>query len=206
MSQCQVFDQELEPLQIETVQKETIHPRKSYKMNSSCADILLFSAYKWNIARPSLVPDVRLAFLFLVYDVPDRPSRAKMFSTALPAISSGLMYSCVGVTSIRTTLSDTLVPNSWTTSVYSINSSRSRSCFSRYLITWVYILHQRVSWLAWISHTISGRPTVIGSLVLNLWSSKQWRRSWRPILHAMYCGSEFGRDCNYTPPSQLNPT
>ncbi len=45
-SQCQVFDQELEPLQIETVQKETIHPRKSYKMNSSCADILLFSAYK----------------------------------------------------------------------------------------------------------------------------------------------------------------
>ena len=44
--QCQVFDQELEALQIETVQKETIHPRKSYKMNSSCADILLFSAYK----------------------------------------------------------------------------------------------------------------------------------------------------------------
>jgi len=46
ITQCQVFDQELEPLQIETVQKETIHPRKSYKMNSSCADILLFSAYK----------------------------------------------------------------------------------------------------------------------------------------------------------------
>ncbi|KAK7048243.1 NUC071 domain-containing protein [Favolaschia claudopus] len=52
-----IFDQELEPLQIETVQKETIHPRKSYKMNSSCADILLFSAYKWNISRPSLVSD-----------------------------------------------------------------------------------------------------------------------------------------------------
>jgi len=46
LQQCQVFDQELEPLQIETVQKETIHPRKSYKMNSSCADILLFSSYK----------------------------------------------------------------------------------------------------------------------------------------------------------------
>lgn len=46
VEKCQVFDQELEPLQIETVQKETIHPRKSYKMNSSCADILLFSAYK----------------------------------------------------------------------------------------------------------------------------------------------------------------
>ena len=46
LCQCQVYDQELEPLQIETVQKETIHTRKSYKMNSSCADILLFSAYK----------------------------------------------------------------------------------------------------------------------------------------------------------------
>lgn len=78
MDLCQVFDQELEALQIETVQKETIHPRKSYKMNSyvdlahtlnhvlinparSCADILLFSAYKWNIARPSLVTDVRIS-------------------------------------------------------------------------------------------------------------------------------------------------
>ncbi len=79
--QCQVFDQELEALQIETVQKETIHPRKSYKMNSSCADILLFSAYKvscrqlvgisgsnlpcsqWNITRPSLVTDVCLMHL-----------------------------------------------------------------------------------------------------------------------------------------------
>jgi pre-mRNA-processing factor 8 len=53
----QVFDQELDALGIETVQKETIHPRKSYKMNSSCADILLFAAYKWNVARPSLLAD-----------------------------------------------------------------------------------------------------------------------------------------------------
>jgi pre-mRNA-processing factor 8 len=68
MDLCQVFDQEFEPLQIETVQKETIHPRKSYKMNSSCADILLFSAYRWNlnISRPSLVTDV--GHLTLVYD------------------------------------------------------------------------------------------------------------------------------------------
>ena len=42
---------------IETVQKETIHPRKSYKMNSSCADILLFASYKWNVSRPSLLAD-----------------------------------------------------------------------------------------------------------------------------------------------------
>ncbi|CAK9297987.1 unnamed protein product [Gordionus sp. m RMFG-2023] len=57
MDLCQVFDQELDALEIETVQKETIHPRKSYKMNSSCADILLFAAYKWNISRPSLLGD-----------------------------------------------------------------------------------------------------------------------------------------------------
>jgi len=52
-----VFDQELDALEIETVQKETIHPRKSYKMNSSCADILLFAQYKWHISRPSLLAD-----------------------------------------------------------------------------------------------------------------------------------------------------
>ena len=52
-----MFDQELDALEIETVQKETIHPRKSYKMNSSCADILLFSAYKWNVSKPSLLAD-----------------------------------------------------------------------------------------------------------------------------------------------------
>lgn len=54
-----MFDQELDALEIETVQKETIHPRKSYKMNSSCADILLFSAYKWNVSRPSLLADTK---------------------------------------------------------------------------------------------------------------------------------------------------
>jgi len=31
-----VLDQKLDQLEIETVQKETIHPRKSYKMNTSC--------------------------------------------------------------------------------------------------------------------------------------------------------------------------
>ena len=57
MDLCQVLDQELDALEIETVQKETIHPRKSYKMNSSCADILLFAAYKWQICKPSLLTD-----------------------------------------------------------------------------------------------------------------------------------------------------
>lgn len=59
MDLCQVFDQELDALEIETVQKETIHPRKSYKMNSSCADILLFAAYKWNVSKPSLLADTK---------------------------------------------------------------------------------------------------------------------------------------------------
>jgi pre-mRNA-processing factor 8 len=40
---------ELDALEIENVQKETIHPRKSYKMNSSCADMLLFASYKWQV-------------------------------------------------------------------------------------------------------------------------------------------------------------
>ncbi|TPX47926.1 hypothetical protein SeLEV6574_g02344 [Synchytrium endobioticum] len=62
MDLCQVFDQELEALEIETVQKETIHPRKSYKMNSSCADILLFAAFKWNVSKPSLLTDTKDSF------------------------------------------------------------------------------------------------------------------------------------------------
>lgn len=52
---CQVFDQQLDALDIDKVQKETIHPRKSYKMNSSCSDILLFTAFKWQVSKPSLL-------------------------------------------------------------------------------------------------------------------------------------------------------
>ena len=56
---AQVFDNELDALEINTVQKETIHPRKSYKMNSSCADILLFASYRWNVSKPSLIADTK---------------------------------------------------------------------------------------------------------------------------------------------------
>ncbi|KAF2404745.1 putative pre-mRNA splicing factor [Trichodelitschia bisporula] len=59
MDLCQVFDQELEALGIETVQKETIHPRKSYKMNSSCADVLLFASHKWSVSNPSMLYDTK---------------------------------------------------------------------------------------------------------------------------------------------------
>ncbi|MES1908659.1 MAG: hypothetical protein MHM6MM_001547, partial [Cercozoa sp. M6MM] len=52
-----VLDRELEALDIDQVQRETIHPRKSYKMNSSCADILLFSSRRWQVSTPSLLTD-----------------------------------------------------------------------------------------------------------------------------------------------------
>ena len=57
MDLCQVLDQNLDALDIEAVQKETIHPRKSYKMNSSCADIVLNATYAWNISKPTLMTD-----------------------------------------------------------------------------------------------------------------------------------------------------
>jgi len=62
MDMCQVFDLELDSLEIEMVQKETIHPRKSYKMNSSCADILLFASYKWAVSKPSLLTEQKDGF------------------------------------------------------------------------------------------------------------------------------------------------
>ena len=56
MDLCQVFDQESVTLNIDRVQKETIHPRKSYKMNSSCADITLFSSNNtWDCSKPNLL-------------------------------------------------------------------------------------------------------------------------------------------------------
>ena len=57
MDICQCLDREQDTLEIDGVQKENIHPRKSYKMNSSCADILLFAAYKWQVSRPSLLTE-----------------------------------------------------------------------------------------------------------------------------------------------------
>ncbi|KAL0204935.1 hypothetical protein P9112_000242 [Eukaryota sp. TZLM1-RC] len=52
---CNIIDREMDRLDIETVQKETIHPRKSYKMNSSTADITLSSSFKWPVSPPSLL-------------------------------------------------------------------------------------------------------------------------------------------------------
>lgn len=54
---CQVFDNHLDELQIDGVEKLPIHPRKSYKMNASTADILLNSATQWDCSQPSLLFD-----------------------------------------------------------------------------------------------------------------------------------------------------
>lgn len=38
-------------------------------MNSSCADILLFSAYKWNVSRPSLLADTKYdLYSFVIFN------------------------------------------------------------------------------------------------------------------------------------------
>eukprot|EP00762_Andalucia_godoyi_P001187 ANDGO_02083.mRNA.1 Pre-mRNA-processing-splicing factor 8A len=52
---CQVLDQKVDDLMIETVQKEVIHPRKSYKISSSCADVVLLSSSRWQVSKPSLL-------------------------------------------------------------------------------------------------------------------------------------------------------
>lgn len=82
----QVFDQELDALEIETVQKETIHPRKSYKMNSSCADVLLFAAYKWPMSKPSLMADTNDVF-------DQKPSNKFWIDVQLRWASCGLLCS-----------------------------------------------------------------------------------------------------------------
>ncbi|CCF58376.1 hypothetical protein KAFR_0E02230 [Kazachstania africana CBS 2517] len=52
---CQILDGEMDVLQIESVNKEAVHPRKSYKMNSSAADVIIDSLHQWEISEPSLL-------------------------------------------------------------------------------------------------------------------------------------------------------
>ncbi|GAV48190.1 hypothetical protein ZYGR_0I04870 [Zygosaccharomyces rouxii] len=52
---CQILDGQLDVLQIESVNKEAVHPRKSYKMNSSAADITVNSIHQWEVCKPSLL-------------------------------------------------------------------------------------------------------------------------------------------------------
>jgi len=57
MDICHNLDQQLDVLSIELVQKEIIHPRKSYKMNSSCADIICFATSKWLCSNCTILAD-----------------------------------------------------------------------------------------------------------------------------------------------------
>lgn len=57
MDIMQMLDSHLTQLQIDYVTKETIHPRKSYKMNSSCADLIMVSQNKWPSTEPCFVND-----------------------------------------------------------------------------------------------------------------------------------------------------
>ncbi|AAS50980.2 ABR207Wp [Eremothecium gossypii ATCC 10895] len=61
---CQILDGEMDVLQIESVNKEAIHPRKSYKMNSSAADVTLSSVYKWELSKPTLLHQTNDTFDF----------------------------------------------------------------------------------------------------------------------------------------------
>ncbi|CCC69721.1 hypothetical protein NCAS_0D01400 [Naumovozyma castellii] len=59
---CQILDGELDVLQIETVTKEAVHPRKSYKMNSSAADVTMNSVSEWEVSKPSLLHETNDKF------------------------------------------------------------------------------------------------------------------------------------------------
>jgi len=59
---CKSLEQNFNKLNLASVQQEQIHPRKSYKMNSSCADILLISNKKWNVSKPSLLLPKKLDY------------------------------------------------------------------------------------------------------------------------------------------------
>ena len=60
ISVCQKLEEKCTHLGIQTVQKEQIHPRKAYKMNSSCADIILFAHDKWYVTPPKLVSSITM--------------------------------------------------------------------------------------------------------------------------------------------------
>ena len=68
---------------------------KPYQINSSCADILLFAAYKWNASRPSLLADSK--------DLIDG-TNTKSFEPT---------FNCVEETTTHTTWNVTPAPSFW---------------------------------------------------------------------------------------------
>jgi len=61
---CKFLEKNLIKLEISSIRKEQVHPRKSYKMNSSCADILLISKKILKISKPSLISTTTKTNLF----------------------------------------------------------------------------------------------------------------------------------------------
>ncbi|OHT05186.1 Pre-mRNA-processing-splicing factor 8 [Tritrichomonas foetus] len=53
----QMLDNRQNELQINTIIKQVIHPRKSYKMNASCADIIMVSSDRWEVSDPTFITD-----------------------------------------------------------------------------------------------------------------------------------------------------
>jgi pre-mRNA-processing factor 8 len=174
-------------LQIETVQKETIHPRKSYKMNSSCADILLFSAYKVSQAfyddteytlNPFLVEHYSTFFgcgckfteAQLLYRRSYDVHRGRMSWTGQQVTSSGLTSSCAGATSTLTTSTGTLARSSLTTYVIFCEQSA------------------RLLTVLQVSDSMSIYPSPTGvmigmDLAYNLWSAYgNWFPGMKPLI------------------------
>jgi pre-mRNA-processing factor 8 len=52
-----LLDQQVGPLGLAAVEKQAIHPRKSYRMSASCADIVLEAQHRWPVAAPSGLDD-----------------------------------------------------------------------------------------------------------------------------------------------------
>ena len=144
-----------------------------YKMNTSCMDILLFSAYKWNITWPSLVTNVR-SFLCLQFSqIELMCTRINMFWMVHWVTNTGSMSSSVGVTSTHMISSDIHVQSSWTMYVYSF-------VLVSHLLT-LYLPCQ-------ISDSMSIYPSPTGSMVgmdltYNLWSAYgNWFAGMKPLV------------------------
>lgn len=56
-----IFDRNINLFKIQTIQKEQNHPRKAYKMNSSSADIIVYSNEEWKFYKPSLVTSLEIS-------------------------------------------------------------------------------------------------------------------------------------------------
>eukprot|EP00792_Barthelona_sp_PAP020_P004627 TRINITY_DN2246_c0_g1_i1.p1 TRINITY_DN2246_c0_g1~~TRINITY_DN2246_c0_g1_i1.p1 ORF type:complete len:2283 (-),score=561.88 TRINITY_DN2246_c0_g1_i1:22-6870(-) len=52
---CRSFDSNLDLLEMESVEPQQIHPRKSFKLHVGAADVICSSSYKWFVSKPSSI-------------------------------------------------------------------------------------------------------------------------------------------------------